>query len=158
MTRSRSLWRTSIEISTSILPAPSPLRNKPPSASHNCLIPRQEHSSTLEMQRIPLSSRHYSTWASASRRLRTSFSLLLLHTKTEASSALSIPLRDLPRGETDNYRFYYGDERKADGSPAFKVDGEAHGKLYVELAEGKVQGHWQQTFVKGVGYKHFPAV
>ncbi len=36
------------------------------------------------------------------------------------------------------------------------VDGEAHGKLYVALAEGKEQGPWQQTFVKGVGYKKFP--
>ena len=35
------------------------------------------------------------------------------------------------------------------------IDGEAHGKLYVELAEGKSQGPWQQTFVKGVGYKAF---
>ncbi|PMD23843.1 putative short-chain dehydrogenase [Hyaloscypha hepaticicola] len=55
------------------------------------------------------------------------------------------------------YKFYYGDERKADGSAAFMdIDGEAHGKLYVELAEGKEQGPWQQTFVKGVGYKQFP--
>ena len=36
------------------------------------------------------------------------------------------------------------------------IDGEAHGKFYLELAEGKVQGPWQQTFVKGVGYKKFP--
>ncbi|KAI9706234.1 MAG: hypothetical protein M1820_004809 [Bogoriella megaspora] len=53
-------------------------------------------------------------------------------------------------------RFYYGDERKADGSAAyFDIDGGAHGKLYVELAEGKSQGPWQQTFVKGIGYKRF---
>jgi len=55
------------------------------------------------------------------------------------------------------FKFYYGDERKADGSAAFSIDGEAHAKLYVELAEGKSQGPWQQTFVKGVGYKKFPA-
>jgi hypothetical protein len=54
-------------------------------------------------------------------------------------------------------RFYYGDERNADGSPAyFNIDREAHGKLYVELAEGREQGPWQQTFVKGVGYKKSP--
>ena len=54
------------------------------------------------------------------------------------------------------YKFYYGDERKADGSPAYSaIDGEAHGKLYVELAEGKEQGPWLQTFVKGLGYKSF---
>lgn len=35
------------------------------------------------------------------------------------------------------------------------IDGEAHGKFYVELAESKVQGPWQQTFVKGLGYKDF---
>ena len=55
-----------------------------------------------------------------------------------------------------NFRFYYGDERNADGSPAYsKIDGEAHGKFYLQLAEGKSQGPWQQTFVKDVGYKQF---
>jgi hypothetical protein len=58
--------------------------------------------------------------------------------------------------EINHCRFYYGDERKIDGTAAFRVDGEAHGKLYVELAEGKSQGPWQQTFVKDVGYKQFP--
>ena len=59
--------------------------------------------------------------------------------------------------DVDGCRFYYGDERKADGGPAsMDIDGEAHAKLYLELAEGKEQGPWQQTFVKGVGYKHFP--
>lgn len=54
------------------------------------------------------------------------------------------------------FRFYYADERKADGSAAyFDLDGEASGLFYVQLAEGKEQGPWQQTFVKGVGYKHF---
>ena len=53
-------------------------------------------------------------------------------------------------------RFYYADERKADGSPAyFDISGEAHAELYVQLAESKSQGPWQQTFVKGTGYKHF---
>ena len=58
-----------------------------------------------------------------------------------------------------DFRFYYADERKADGSAAyFDIDGEAHGVYYVELAEGKSQGPWQQTFVKGgVGYKNFLA-
>ncbi|KAH8796485.1 putative short-chain dehydrogenase [Hyaloscypha finlandica] len=54
------------------------------------------------------------------------------------------------------FKFYYGDERKADGSAAFMdIDGDAHGKMYLELAEGKEQGPWQQTFVKNVGYKNF---
>lgn len=57
----------------------------------------------------------------------------------------------------DGYRFYYGDERKADGSAVYSaIDGEAVAKHYLELAEGKIQQAWQQTFVKGVGYKHFP--
>ncbi|KAL6714386.1 hypothetical protein ACLMJK_007809 [Lecanora helva] len=54
------------------------------------------------------------------------------------------------------YKFYYADERKADGSPALMdIDGEAHAELYVQLAESKSQGPWQQTFVKGIGYKSF---
>ncbi|KAL7919890.1 hypothetical protein ACQKWADRAFT_315249 [Trichoderma austrokoningii] len=53
------------------------------------------------------------------------------------------------------FRFYYVDERKADGSAAFKIDGEAHAKLFCELAEEKTQGAWLQTFVKDVGYKDF---
>ena len=35
------------------------------------------------------------------------------------------------------------------------ISGEAHGELYVQLAEDQSQGPWQQTFVKGVGYKDF---
>ncbi|CAL5871784.1 uncharacterized protein PFLUO_LOCUS6037 [Penicillium psychrofluorescens] len=56
------------------------------------------------------------------------------------------------------FKFYYADERKADGAPAYsQLNGDAHAKLYVELAEHKSQGPWQQTFVKDIGYKHFPA-
>ncbi|KAK9311903.1 hypothetical protein V1524DRAFT_466987 [Lipomyces starkeyi] len=41
------------------------------------------------------------------------------------------------------FKFYYADERKADGSAAYvDINGEAHGKLYVQLAEGKSQGPW----------------
>ncbi|KAJ9134283.1 short-chain dehydrogenases protein [Pleurostoma richardsiae] len=53
------------------------------------------------------------------------------------------------------FKFYYADERKADGSAAFAVDGPAHGKFYTQLAEGTSQGPWHQTFVKGVGYSKF---
>jgi hypothetical protein len=56
----------------------------------------------------------------------------------------------------DIFRFYYADERKPDGAPAYKIDGPLHGKIYTELAEGTSQGPWQQTFVKGEGYKKFP--
>ena len=55
-------------------------------------------------------------------------------------------------------RFYYADERKADGQPAYMdIDGAAHAEQYVTLAEETSQGPWHQTFVKGVGYKQFPA-
>ncbi|KFY07590.1 hypothetical protein V492_07005 [Pseudogymnoascus sp. VKM F-4246] len=53
------------------------------------------------------------------------------------------------------FKFYYGDERKADGSAKYRVDGEAHGELYWKLGEEKTQGPWLQTFVKGVGYTKF---
>lgn len=52
-------------------------------------------------------------------------------------------------------RFYYGDELKADGTAIYKVDGEAHAKIYWELAEENTHAPWMQTFVKGVGYKSF---
>lgn len=56
---------------------------------------------------------------------------------------------------TDGARFYYADERKADGSPAFSVSGEAHGRYYTELAESQSQGPWLATFVKDEGYVDF---
>jgi hypothetical protein len=52
-------------------------------------------------------------------------------------------------------RFYYADERKEDGSPKYRVDGDAHADLYWSLAQGETQGPWLQTFVKGMGYKAF---
>ena len=52
-------------------------------------------------------------------------------------------------------RFYYVDERKADGTAKYKVDGEAHGKIFWELAAANAQGPWLQTFVKDEGYKDF---
>ena len=52
-------------------------------------------------------------------------------------------------------RFYYADERKADGSPKYRVDGDAHADLYWELSEEKAQLPWMHTFVKGEGYKDF---
>ncbi|KAF2472601.1 putative short-chain dehydrogenase [Lindgomyces ingoldianus] len=53
------------------------------------------------------------------------------------------------------FKFYYVDERQADGSPTIPVGGPAAGKLYVELAEGKEQGPWDYTFVDGQGYVEF---
>lgn len=57
--------------------------------------------------------------------------------------------------ELTAFRFYYVDERKADGTAKYRVDGEAHGKHFLELAEANTQGPWLQTFVKGAGYKDF---
>ncbi|KAK8112069.1 uncharacterized protein PG998_008526 [Apiospora kogelbergensis] len=54
------------------------------------------------------------------------------------------------------FKFYYADERKPDGAPMYgDINGDAHGEMYTELAEGTTQGPWSQTFVKGVGYKKF---
>ncbi|EXJ92922.1 hypothetical protein A1O3_01478 [Capronia epimyces CBS 606.96] len=53
------------------------------------------------------------------------------------------------------YKWYYGDERKADGTAIYRVNGDEHAKLYWKLAEDKTQGPWLQTFVKGVGYTDF---
>ncbi|KAF2731141.1 putative short chain type dehydrogenase [Polyplosphaeria fusca] len=56
------------------------------------------------------------------------------------------------------YKFYYADERKPDGSPKYRIDGDAHAKLYWELANGETQGPWMQTFVSGEGYKQFDTI
>ena len=51
--------------------------------------------------------------------------------------------------------FYYADERKEDGAPVYMaIDGDAHGKFYVELSK-KNQIPWLATFVKGTGYVDF---
>ena len=55
-------------------------------------------------------------------------------------------------------RFYYADERKADGAPRYCVDGDVHALLYWDLAHGETQGPWMQTFVQGVGYKKFDSL
>lgn len=69
------------------------------------------------------------------------------------------PLRVIVSNEMNpltTSRFYYADERKADGAAVYgAIDGPAHAKFYTELAGGKSQGPWQQTFVKDVGYKKF---
>ncbi|KAJ5631676.1 short-chain dehydrogenase [Penicillium longicatenatum] len=54
------------------------------------------------------------------------------------------------------FKFYYADQRKPDGSSiSIAIDGEAHGKFYVQLAEIKSQDDWHQTFVKDIGYQRF---
>lgn len=58
----------------------------------------------------------------------------------------------------DGRRFYYADERKQDGSAKYRVDGDGHAQLFLQLAEDSTPGPWLQTFVKGVGYKRFSPV
>ncbi|KAI1640670.1 putative short chain type dehydrogenase [Biscogniauxia mediterranea] len=54
------------------------------------------------------------------------------------------------------YKFYYGDERHADGSNmSSDLSGKAHADLYLELAKDPAQRPWQQTFVAGKGYVKF---
>ncbi|KAF1807819.1 putative short chain type dehydrogenase [Eremomyces bilateralis CBS 781.70] len=53
------------------------------------------------------------------------------------------------------YKFYYTDERKADGAARYQISGDTHAELYWDLAHDKTQGPWMQTFVQGVGYKKF---
>lgn len=53
------------------------------------------------------------------------------------------------------FKFYYGDERKADRTAIYRVNGELHEELYWDLAEEKTHGLWMQTFVNGAGYIMF---
>ena len=83
--------------------------------------------------------------------------MLLLRTRIADSSTQTFC--SLVSKGTDSDRFYYGDQRKADGTAVYNaIDGDGHAKLYLELAEGKTQGPWQQTFVSGTGYKDFSAI
>lgn len=53
-------------------------------------------------------------------------------------------------------RFYFADERKTNGDPAYsRIDGPAHAEAYLKLAEEPAQGPWLYTFVKGKGYVDF---
>ncbi|KAJ5666623.1 hypothetical protein N7462_011032 [Penicillium macrosclerotiorum] len=73
-------------------------------------------------------------------------------------SAMAHVVESAAKAYTDRgFKFYYADQRKADGTPMYnEIDGEAHAEFYFQLAEGKSQEPWQQTFVKGLGYKRFP--
>ena len=54
------------------------------------------------------------------------------------------------------YRFFYADERGADGSMAgMSVNPKAHGVFYPALAEQKTETPWLATFVGGKGYVDF---
>jgi len=54
------------------------------------------------------------------------------------------------------YRFYYADERNADGSmKSTALDGDAHAEFFFELAKAPAEVPWHATFVKGKGYVKF---
>ncbi|CAI6342064.1 unnamed protein product [Periconia digitata] len=56
------------------------------------------------------------------------------------------------------YKFYYADERQPNGKLGGRgISGEAHAKLFKQLAEDEAQGPWLQTFVSGKGYVKFAA-
>ncbi|EPQ55708.1 NAD P-binding protein [Gloeophyllum trabeum ATCC 11539] len=56
------------------------------------------------------------------------------------------------------FKFYYADERTADGAPvASAIDGDAHADFYYELSQSPKQQPWLATFVKGKGYVDFSA-
>lgn len=53
-------------------------------------------------------------------------------------------------------RFFYADERQADGSiKGMQIDGDAHADFYAQLASGEGEVPWHATFVKGQGYVKF---
>ncbi|KAF2684786.1 NAD(P)-binding protein [Lentithecium fluviatile CBS 122367] len=70
-----------------------------------------------------------------------------------ASAHLIQVLAQTYRGK--GWKFYYVDERQADGGFSMPVSGEAAAEFYPQLAEGKEQETWLQTFVKGKGYVDF---
>ncbi|KAI0532417.1 hypothetical protein GGR58DRAFT_180246 [Xylaria digitata] len=61
------------------------------------------------------------------------------------------------RGYHDKpFSFYYVDEREPHGGPMYKgVNGDAHAKVFLELAQNSEQGPWQYTFSKDNEYAVF---
>lgn len=57
---------------------------------------------------------------------------------------------------TQGNRFFYADERFADGkSKGQELDGPAHGDFFRQLAEREGEVPWHATFVKDQGYVKF---
>lgn len=54
--------------------------------------------------------------------------------------------------EPQGFKFYFVDERQAEGGPTIPVSGESAAEMYVQLAEYQNQGPWNFTFVRGRGY------
>lgn len=54
------------------------------------------------------------------------------------------------------FRFYYIDERLADGSPAYaKITGAGHADMTWELSQGTEQGDWRVRCVTSTVYSDF---
>ena len=77
-----------------------------------------------------------------------------MHTRRRDTSKATLT-RCIAMSANVIFRFYYADERKADGAAKYKVSGPAHGDYYLSLAKGEKQGPWLATFVDGEGYKDF---
>ncbi|KAK4554778.1 hypothetical protein LTR86_008280 [Recurvomyces mirabilis] len=76
----------------------------------------------------------------------------------KVSAAMMIEFAANAYGQ-QGYRFYYADERQADGRPAnLDRDGVAHAEMYWTLANEEKQSKWQVTFVKGQGRRNFVGV
>ena len=74
-----------------------------------------------------------------------------------AKSAAAHLLRtaDMAYGKK-GYSFYYADERKPDGAPAYgDISGDAHADFYLKLAEKTTRAPVQATFVGTTGYVDF---
>lgn len=75
-------------------------------------------------------------------------------------SNMSCPCLDIGNVQSADIvdgRFFYVDERKADGSakgPA--IDGPAHGEFVASLVGNTSSYPWHATFVAGEGYVKFP--
>lgn len=60
------------------------------------------------------------------------------------------------KGKGEKGFWYFADQRYDDGSSVMAhVNGEAHADYYWSLVNQKTQGPWNNTFVKGKGYKRF---
>ncbi|TAQ91473.1 hypothetical protein B7494_g164 [Chlorociboria aeruginascens] len=65
-------------------------------------------------------------------------------------------IRTLTIGFAGKYRFYYADERKANGAPiSLEISGKAAAEFYYELVQRKEQGNWNAKFVEGKGEVDF---
>ncbi|KAI0099401.1 NAD(P)-binding protein [Daldinia grandis] len=75
--------------------------------------------------------------------------------------ATSHMIQSLALAEYDGkpYKFYYLDERHADGTYVTKdLSGIGHAEEFLKLAKDSKQGPWDYTFVSGKGYAEFPRV